>query len=70
MFGVGSALVIDEFCLILFVEDTYWQERGVNASVAAYGVFAAASIGNLYYGRVLYERARQHAGPAQHHVRG
>ena len=28
VFGVGAALVLDEFALILHLDDVYWQERG------------------------------------------
>jgi hypothetical protein len=54
MFGVGTALVVDEFSLMLFVEDTYWQEKGVNASLLAYTVGAAMLIVNLRLGWPLY----------------
>jgi hypothetical protein len=54
VFGIGSALVVDEFSLILFVEDTYWQERGVNASLVAYAVGAGMLVTNLRLGWPLY----------------
>jgi len=43
-FGIGAALVLDEFALILHLEDVYWSEDG-RTSVDA--VFAAAAIAGL-----------------------
>jgi hypothetical protein len=43
-FGVGAALVLDEFALILHLQDVYWAEDG-RTSVDA--VFAAAAIAGL-----------------------
>ena len=28
VFGIGSALVLDEFALILHLHDVYWEEEG------------------------------------------
>jgi hypothetical protein len=44
IFGIGSALVLDEFALILHLDDVYWQERG-RTSIDA--VFVAVSITGL-----------------------
>jgi hypothetical protein len=44
VFGVGSALVLDEFALILHVRDVYWAEEG-RASVDA--VFIAVAFTGL-----------------------
>lgn len=44
IFGVGSALVLDEFALILHLKDVYWQESG-RTSVDA--VFVAVSVTGL-----------------------
>jgi len=44
LFGIGSALVLDEFALILNLEDVYWAERG-RASVDA--VFVAVAVTGL-----------------------
>jgi hypothetical protein len=41
MFGVGAALVLDEFALILHLRDVYWTEQG-RASVDA--VFLAVAV--------------------------
>lgn len=43
-FGIGAALVLDEFALILHLEDVYWAEDG-RTSVDA--VFAAVAIAGL-----------------------
>lgn len=43
-FGIGSALVLDEFALILHLEDVYWSEDG-RTSVDA--VFAAVAVAGL-----------------------
>ena len=44
VFGVGAALVLDEFALILHLRDVYWMEEG-RASVDA--VFIAIAITGL-----------------------
>jgi hypothetical protein len=44
LFGVGAALVLDEYALILHLSDVYWEEDG-RSSVDA--VFAAAAVGGL-----------------------
>jgi hypothetical protein len=43
-FGIGAALVLDEFALILHLEDVYWAEDG-RTSVDA--VFAAIAVAGL-----------------------
>jgi hypothetical protein len=43
-FGIGAALVLDEFALILHLQDVYWSEDG-RTSVDA--VFAATAIAGL-----------------------
>lgn len=43
-FGIGAALVLDEYALILHLSDVYWEEDG-RASVDA--VFAAAAVTGL-----------------------
>jgi hypothetical protein len=43
-FGIGSALVLDEFALILHLQDVYWAEDG-RTSVDA--VFAAVAVAGL-----------------------
>lgn len=43
-FGVGAALVLDEFALIFYLKDVYWSEQG-RASVDA--VFVAVAVTGL-----------------------
>ncbi|MFC4603074.1 hypothetical protein [Rhodococcus kronopolitis] len=43
-FGVGTALVLDEFALIFYLKDVYWEEQG-RASVDA--VFVALAVTGL-----------------------
>src|SRR3954447_23982800 len=44
LFGIGAALVLDEFALILHLDDVYWSEDG-RTSVDA--VFAAVAVAGL-----------------------
>lgn len=44
LFGVGAALVLDEFALIFYLKDVYWAEQG-RASVDA--VFVAVAVTGL-----------------------
>jgi hypothetical protein len=44
VFGIGAALVLDEYALILHLSDVYWEEDG-RTSVDA--VFAAVAVGGL-----------------------
>lgn len=48
LFGIGAALVLDEFALILHLQDVYWSEQG-RLSVEAV-VLGAALIGMLVLG--------------------
>ena len=45
LFGIGTALVLDEFALILHLRDVYWEKEG-RASIDA--VFVAIAIGVLF----------------------
>lgn len=52
-FGVGAALVLDEFALILHLDDVYWSERGrtsVDAVVLAAAVMGLLVLGVLPFG--------------------
>ncbi len=49
VFGIGSALVLDEFAVILHLDDVYWKEAG-RASIDA--VFAAIALTGLILLRV------------------
>lgn len=44
LFGIGAALVLDEYALILHLSDVYWEDDG-RSSVDA--VFAAVAVGGL-----------------------
>jgi lysyl-tRNA synthetase class 2 len=48
LFGVGSALVLDEFALILHLDDVYWSEKGRTSIDSV--VLAAALVGLLLLG--------------------
>ena len=48
LFGIGSALVLDEFALILHLEDVYWSEKG-RTSIDA--VFVAVAVTGLLRAR-------------------
>lgn len=53
LFGVGAALVLDEFALILHLDDVYWSEKGrssIDAVVLATGVLALLMLGALPFG--------------------
>ena len=53
LFGVGAALVLDEFALILHLDDVYWSEEGrksVDAVVLAAAVIALLMLGSLPFG--------------------
>ncbi|MCL9794843.1 hypothetical protein [Frankia sp. AgKG'84/4] len=46
--GIGAALVLDEFALILHLEDVYWQQAGrasVNAVLLAAGLMGCVLLG-------------------------
>jgi hypothetical protein len=44
VFGVGSALVLDEFALILHLRDVYWQEEGRTSVDAVFIAIAATGL--------------------------
>jgi len=53
LFGVGAALVLDEFALILHLDDVYWSEKGrksIDAVVLAAGVLGLLLVGALPFG--------------------
>lgn len=43
-FGVGAALVLDEFALILHLEDVYWSEQGRTSIDALFAVIAVTGL--------------------------
>ncbi|CAO5155371.1 membrane hypothetical protein [Frankia sp. AiPs1] len=51
--GIGSALVLDEFALILHLEDVYWQQAGrasVNAVLLVAGIMGCVLLGFSPFG--------------------
>lgn len=53
LFGIGAALVLDEFALILHLDDVYWSEKGrksIDAVVLAAAVTALLVLGALPFG--------------------
>ena len=53
LFGIGAALVLDEFALILHLDDVYWSERGrlsVEVIALAIGLIGLLVLGFLPFG--------------------
>jgi hypothetical protein len=53
LFGVGAALVLDEFALVLHLSDVYWSEKGrtsVDAVFLAFAVFGLLLLGVTPFG--------------------
>jgi hypothetical protein len=44
LFGIGTALVIDEFALILHLDDVYWSEQGRISVDAVFGIIAVTAM--------------------------
>jgi hypothetical protein len=44
VFGVGTALVLDEFALILYLKDVYWAEEGRRSVDAVFVAFAVTGL--------------------------
>jgi hypothetical protein len=44
LFGIGTALVLDEFALILHLEDVYWSEQGRLSVDALFAVIAVTGL--------------------------
>ncbi|WP_315901181.1 hypothetical protein [Rhodococcus sp. BP22] len=44
LFGVGAALVLDEFALIFYLEDVYWSEQGRTSIDAVFVATAATGL--------------------------
>ncbi|WP_051812931.1 phosphatidylglycerol lysyltransferase domain-containing protein [Kitasatospora sp. MBT63] len=52
-FGIGAGLVLDEFALVLHLEDVYWEEQGrksVDAVIMAVAVIGLLLLGELPFG--------------------
>ena len=45
LFGIGAALVLDEYALILHLSDVYWEEDGRTSVDAVFAAVAVAEIG-------------------------
>jgi hypothetical protein len=55
-FGVGAALVLDEFALWLSLRDVYWTEEGrrsVDAVIIAAALIAMVALGAPFWGTVI-----------------
>lgn len=44
LFGVGAALVLDEFALIFYLKDVYWSEQGRTSIDAVFVAFAGTGL--------------------------
>ena len=53
LFGIGAALVLDEFALLLFLKDVYWLPQGA-ISVAALVIGLVALVVNMWRGRRFF----------------
>lgn len=66
-YGVGSALILDEFALWLYLEDVYWAKQG-RQSLEAMAIFAAvlaiAGVGWPYGGALRRHFASSRSGAA------
>jgi hypothetical protein len=52
LFGIGAALVLDEFALLVFLKDVYWLPQGM-VSIAALAIGLAALAVNAWRGRAF-----------------
>jgi len=55
-FGVGAALVLDEFALWLHLRDVYWTEEGrrsIDAVIIAAVLITMVALGAPFWGRVI-----------------
>ena len=55
-FGVGAALVLDEFALWLNLRDVYWTEEGrrsIDAVIVGAALIAMVALGAPFWGRVI-----------------
>jgi hypothetical protein len=56
-YGVGSALIVDEFALLLDLEDVYWTQQGRLSVDVAVGAIAVA--GSYFAGLPVWRRLRR-----------
>lgn len=52
LFGIGAALVLDEFALLVFLRDVYWLPQGM-LSIAALAIGLMALVVNMWRGRAF-----------------
>lgn len=52
LFGIGAALVLDEFALLVFLRDVYWLPQGW-LSVTALAIGLVALLVNMWRGRAF-----------------
>jgi hypothetical protein len=57
LYGVGLALIVDEFALLLDLKDVYWAKQGRWSVDLA--VFLISTTGSLVVGRPVIERLRR-----------
>lgn len=59
-YGVGTGLILDEFALLLHLEDVYWQEQGRRSieAVAAFIVVLGLAVLARPYGAAAWKRRR------------
>ena len=70
-FGIGAALVLDEFALILHLQDVYWAEDGRTSVDAVFAAIAVAGLLVLGFNPLSFFdigiwRDRPHPGGAGH----
>ena len=52
LFGIGAALVLDEFALLVFLKDVYWLPQGT-LSVVALAIGLVGLLVNMWRGRIF-----------------
>jgi hypothetical protein len=62
MYGAGGALVVDEFALLLDLEDVYWTRQG-RVSVDA-GIAVIGTVGSYFVGMPFWHRLASAARPS------
>jgi lysyl-tRNA synthetase class 2 len=53
LFGIGAALVLDEFALLVFLRDVYWLPQG-SISIVALAIGLIALVVNMWRGRWFF----------------
>lgn len=65
-YGIGLALIVDEFALLLDLRDVYWAQQGRVSVDLAVGMIAAA--GSLLVGRPMFQRLQRNRTDAAAHA--